>query len=113
MRLASGTQDVTTPPTRLDSHLFPRALHDYLRAGPFFPVSTLKSRACPSPFLNLGSMEAKQFEVVCPCCTNRLTIDTRTQKVLRSRPKEQVDETGKPKLDEQDWSQAFGKVKAR
>lgn len=58
-------------------------------------------------------MEIKQFEVVCPCCTSRLTIDTRTQKVLRSRPKEQVDETGKPKVDEADWGQAFGKVKAR
>ena len=58
-------------------------------------------------------MEAKQFEVVCPCCTNRLTIDTRTQTVMRARPKGQVDETGKPKMDEQDWSQAFGKVKER
>ncbi|MEO6711753.1 MAG: hypothetical protein ABI054_14275 [Planctomycetota bacterium] len=58
-------------------------------------------------------METKQIEVVCPCCTSRLTIDLRTEKVLRSRPKEQVDETGKPKVTEADWSQAFGKVKDR
>ena len=58
-------------------------------------------------------METKQIEVVCPCCSNRLTIDLRTEKVLRSRPKEQVDETGKPKVGEEDWNQAFGKVKDR
>ena len=58
-------------------------------------------------------METKQIEVLCPCCDNRLTVDLRTQKVMRARPKEQVDETGKPKVGEEDWSQAFGKVKAR
>jgi hypothetical protein len=58
-------------------------------------------------------METKQIEVVCPCCTNRLSIDLRTQKVVRSRPKEQLDETGKPVIGEKDWSDAFGKVKAR
>ena len=58
-------------------------------------------------------METKQIEVVCPCCTNRLTIDLRTQAVMRSRPKQQLDETGKPKMGEADWSQAFGKVKSR
>ncbi|HUR28853.1 MAG TPA: hypothetical protein VM509_11745 [Planctomycetota bacterium] len=58
-------------------------------------------------------METKQIEVVCPCCSNRLTIDLRTEKVMRARPKEQVDETGKPKVGEEDWTQAFGKVKDR
>ena len=58
-------------------------------------------------------METKQIEVVCPCCANRLTIDLRTERVMRSRPKEQVDETGKRKVSEADWSQAFGKVKDR
>lgn len=58
-------------------------------------------------------METKQIEVVCPCCTNRLTIDLRTQQVMRHRPKEQLDETGKPKMGEADWSSALGKVKSR
>ena len=58
-------------------------------------------------------METKQIEVSCPCCAARLTIDLRTQRVMRSRPKEQVDETGKPKVSEADWSDAFGKVKDR
>jgi hypothetical protein len=58
-------------------------------------------------------METKQIEVNCPCCSTRLTIDLRTQKVLRHRPKEQTDDTGKPKVTEADWGDAFGKVKAR
>ena len=58
-------------------------------------------------------METKQIDVVCPCCSNRLTIDLRTEKVMRARPKQQLDETGKPKVGEADWSQSFGKVKAR
>lgn len=58
-------------------------------------------------------METKQIEIQCPCCSNRLTIDVRTEKVVRHRPKEQVDETGKPRVGEADWGQAFGKVKAR
>ena len=58
-------------------------------------------------------METKQIEVSCPCCATRLTIDLRTEKVLRARPKEQVDETGKPKVGEADWTEAFGKVKDR
>ncbi len=58
-------------------------------------------------------METKQIEVVCPCCTNRLTIDLRTQKVMQARAKTKLDETGKPVMGEADWNQAFGKVKAR
>lgn len=58
-------------------------------------------------------METKQIEVDCPCCSQRLTIDVRTSKVLRARPKQELDETGRPKVGEADWSQAFGKVKSR
>lgn len=58
-------------------------------------------------------METKQIEVDCPCCQSRLAIDVRTARVLRSRPKGQVDEAGKPKVGEADWTDAFGKVKTR
>ncbi len=58
-------------------------------------------------------METKQIEVVCPCCTNRLTIDIRTETVTRARPKPQLDDAGKPKMGDADWNQAFGKVRAR
>ena len=58
-------------------------------------------------------METKEIEVDCPCCQQRLTIDVRTSKVLRSRPRQQVDEAGRPKVGEEDWRDAFGKVKSR
>jgi hypothetical protein len=58
-------------------------------------------------------METKEIEVDCPCCSSRLTIDVRTSKVVKSRPKQQFDEAGRPKVGEEDWSQAFGKVKTR
>lgn len=58
-------------------------------------------------------METKQIEVLCPCCSNRLTIDLRTEKVMLARPKAQLDETGKPVMGDKDWSRAFGKVKER
>jgi hypothetical protein len=58
-------------------------------------------------------METKEIEIDCPCCASRLTVDVRTSKVVRSRPKGQVDEAGRPKVGEADWSEAFGKVKTR
>lgn len=59
-------------------------------------------------------MTEQQLEVTCPCCSSRLWIDTRTSKVVRSRRPGELDaETGKPKVDEADWSDALGKVRQR
>jgi hypothetical protein len=58
-------------------------------------------------------MQSKQVEITCPCCSGRLLVDVLTGKVLRSRPREVVDEQGKPVVGEADWTQAVGKVKQR
>jgi hypothetical protein len=58
-------------------------------------------------------MDTKEFELTCPCCSARLSVDVRTQTVLRARPKEELDIAGKPKLGEKDWDQALGRVKTR
>ncbi len=58
-------------------------------------------------------MDTKELEVTCPCCSARLSVDVRTQTVLRARPKEERDITGKPKLGEKDWDQALGRVQTR
>jgi DNA-directed RNA polymerase subunit RPC12/RpoP len=58
-------------------------------------------------------MEKKQVEVTCPCCESRLLVDTRSEKVLRSRRPEELDQTGKPKVVEGDWDDALSRVKQR
>lgn len=58
-------------------------------------------------------METKQLEVTCPCCATRLLVDVRTETVLRARRKEELDETGKPKVGDKDWAEALGKVRTR
>jgi hypothetical protein len=58
-------------------------------------------------------MDTKELEVTCPCCSARLSVDVRTQTVLRARPKEEREIDGKPKLGEKDWDQALGRVQVR
>ncbi len=58
-------------------------------------------------------MEAKQIEIACPCCDSRLTIDVRSQKVLRHLRPEELDATGKPIVKDTDWNEAFDKVRGR
>ena len=58
-------------------------------------------------------MEIKQIDLACPCCNARLTIDVLTRTVLKHAPAEQVDETGKPVLDEGRWDVANEKVSGR
>ncbi len=58
-------------------------------------------------------METKQIDVSCPCCNTRLTVDVLTRTVLRHAPPEQLDETGKPVLDENRWDSANQKVAGR
>lgn len=58
-------------------------------------------------------MEKKQFEVTCPCCSSRLLLDVRSQKIVRSRRPEQLDEAGKPKVNAGDWDDALGRVQTR
>ena len=58
-------------------------------------------------------METKQIDIQCPCCESSLSVDVRTEKVLRwARPTE-VDEYGKPVLREADWDTAMGRVAGR
>ena len=58
-------------------------------------------------------MEKKQFEVTCPCCSSRLLLDVRSQQVVRSRRPEELDQAGKPKVNEGDWDDALGRVQTR
>jgi hypothetical protein len=58
-------------------------------------------------------MDTREIEVTCPCCQHRLSIDVRTERVMRSAGPKAVDEAGKPKLEEKDWDQAVSKVKGR
>lgn len=58
-------------------------------------------------------MEPKEIEVVCPCCASRLSIDVRTQKLVRARRPEEKDPTGRPVVGEGDWTQALGRVRER
>ena len=58
-------------------------------------------------------MNPKQIEITCPCCDTRLTVDVLTATVLRHAPPEQLDETGKPILDEGRWDSATAKVQGR
>lgn len=58
-------------------------------------------------------MERKQLEVACPCCQTRLLVDVRTGQLLRSLRPEQLDETGRPVVDERDWDDALHRVQGR
>ena len=58
-------------------------------------------------------MEKKDVRVTCPCCHSRIEVDVRTGHVLRWRRPEEVDETGKPKVKEEDWDEATGRVSGR
>jgi hypothetical protein len=60
-----------------------------------------------------GPMSAKQVEVQCPCCSTLLVVDVRTEKVLRHSDPRQLDETGKPVLDEGRWDTANERVDKR
>ncbi len=57
--------------------------------------------------------ERKEVAVTCPCCSSRLVIDVRTQTVLSHRRAEQLDEAGKPRVDEGDWNNALDRVRER
>lgn len=56
---------------------------------------------------------SKELDITCPCCQSRLAIDVRTQKVVRWKEAGEVDERGRPKLEEKDWNQAVDKVDDR
>jgi hypothetical protein len=58
-------------------------------------------------------MEPKQIEITCPCCQSRILLDTRTEKILRTRKPESLDEAGRPKVSSADWDSAVGTVKGR
>ena len=59
-------------------------------------------------------MSAKEFDVSCPCCESRLSVDVRTQRVVRWRAGADLGEKdGRPKVSERDWDQALGKVNER
>jgi uncharacterized Zn finger protein (UPF0148 family) len=58
-------------------------------------------------------MDTRQIEITCPCCQNRLTVDVRTERVMRAAAPKELDETGRPKVGDKDWEQAFSKVKDR
>jgi hypothetical protein len=59
-------------------------------------------------------MSERQVEIICPCCSARLSIDTRTATVVRARRAGEVDvESGKPKVGDADWTDALSKVRKR
>jgi len=58
-------------------------------------------------------MNNKQIEVACPCCETRLVVDVLTSTVLRASGPQQVDETGKVRLDESRWDAARDRVHGR
>ncbi len=58
-------------------------------------------------------MEKKQIEVDCPCCSSRLAIDVLTRTVVRATAPAELDETGKPRLDESRWERAAGRIEDR
>lgn len=58
-------------------------------------------------------MENRQIEVVCPCCQQHLSIDVRTERVMRAWSPKSIDEAGKPKVEAKDWDRALSKVKDR
>lgn len=59
------------------------------------------------------TMDAKDHLVTCPCCESRLVVDARTGKLVRWSKKGEADESGKPILNPEQWSQASERVKGR
>ena len=55
----------------------------------------------------------KELEITCPCCEGRLWVDVRTQKVVRSRRPEELDEQGRPVVTASDWDDVHSRVAAR
>ena len=58
-------------------------------------------------------MAKKDTMVTCPCCESRLEVDSLSGKVIRWRRAEELDETGKPVLREEDWEAAASRVESR
>jgi len=58
-------------------------------------------------------METKDVLVVCPCCESRIEVDVRTGKVLRWRKPAELDDTGKPVVNESDCNAANERVSGR
>ena len=58
-------------------------------------------------------MQNKQFQVDCPCCSSKLTIDVLTQTVLRADSPQQLDEFGKPLVPGERWDKAKEVVEER
>ena len=58
-------------------------------------------------------MDARSHEVTCPCCESRLEVDARTGKVVRWARKAELDESGKPRVKDSDWSTASERVRER
>ncbi len=58
-------------------------------------------------------MSKKELQVTCPCCSSRLVVDLRTERVVSSRREEELDETGKPVVTEGDWTTARDRVRDR
>lgn len=59
------------------------------------------------------NMDARSHEVTCPCCESRLEVDARTGKLVRWAKKAELDEQGKPRVRESDWSSASERVRDR
>ncbi len=57
--------------------------------------------------------ERKELQITCPCCSSRLVVDLRTERVVSHRRPEQLDEAGKPRVDDGDWKSAFDRVRER
>jgi hypothetical protein len=58
-------------------------------------------------------MDLRETKVTCPCCQSHLEIDVRTGKVVKWRRETELDETGKPILREEDWTDAQKRVAGR
>jgi len=58
-------------------------------------------------------METKQIEVACPCCSTHLTIDVLTRTIFRAVSPRDLDDTGKPVLDESRWDTASDLIEER
>lgn len=58
-------------------------------------------------------MEKKEVRVDCPCCQEVLTIDVRTEKVVRHHPREEGSSLRRDPDDTGAWDGAVGRVEAR
>ena len=55
----------------------------------------------------------RDINVTCPCCQSYLEVDARSGKVVKWRRERELDETGKPILDEKDWDDVSSRVQNR